>query len=145
VVSLHIGITGSRNGATHEQLIKARLILAGAWRAGNVMHHGRCVGADSQMHAIARSLGYVIEQHPPANRAMEDLNCDVQPGEIMHARLPYADRNRAIVDASSQLIVLPQYPEDDPRSKRSGTWMTARYASRQGTELHIVIPTEWPA
>lgn len=142
-MSIHIGSTGSRFGATPEQFVKARLILVAEWRAGATFHHGRCRGADEQMHHAARSLGYVIEQHPPQNRAMEDITCDVAPGEIIHSRRPYLDRDRDIVDACSQLIVIPQYPEDDARSKRSGTWYTARYARQQGIKIYLIAPAEW--
>lgn len=143
MVSVHIGVTGSRFGATPEQFIKARLILAAEWKVGATVHHGRCFGSDEQMHHAARSLGYTIEQHPPANRAMEDTTCEVEPGEIIHARKPYLDRNRDIVDACSQLIVIPQYPENDDRSKRSGTWYTARYARTAGIKIHLIAPADW--
>lgn len=142
-MTAHIGITGTRNGGTIQQLSRARLILAAEWEAGATLHHGRCVGSDQEVHHIARELEYVIEQHPPQNRAMESLDCEVLPGEILHARLPYMDRNRAIVDAVSQLIVIPEHPEHDPRSARSGSWATYRYALRQGIAVHPLCPDDW--
>lgn len=139
----HIGITGSRVDCPPSAFTRARLVLAAEWRAGAVVHHGRCVGVDAQMHRAARSLGYIIEQHPPQNRAMEDMDCDILPGEIIHDRLPYMDRNQAIVDACSQLIAIPHYPETDPRSARSGTWSTVRRARAKGITIHLIAPAEW--
>lgn len=44
----------------------------------------------------------------------------------------YADRNARIVEESTVIFGLPAYPEDDPRSRRSGTWQTIRMARRAG-------------
>lgn len=40
----------------------------------------------------------------------------------------YRDRNAALVKPATELIAYPQYPEQDGRSRRSGTWQTIRLA-----------------
>lgn len=44
----------------------------------------------------------------------------------------YADRNELLVELGTAVCALPAYPEDDWRSRRSGTWQTARMARRAG-------------
>jgi predicted Rossmann fold nucleotide-binding protein DprA/Smf involved in DNA uptake len=140
-MSAHIGVTGSRFGATPEQLTKARLILAANYETGITLHHGRCRGVDGQIHHEARALGYRIEQHPPQNRAVEDIDCEAEPGEIIHERKPYLVRDQDIVNAVSRLIVIPAEPE--AKAVRSGTWATARMARRAGIPIDLIAPPEW--
>jgi hypothetical protein len=54
----------------------------------------------------------------------------------------YADRNARLVDEGSALVDFPAYPEDDPRSARSGSWQTIRMARRAGklSQWHCVKP-----
>ena len=44
----------------------------------------------------------------------------------------YADRNAELVRRGTAVYGLPAYPEDDPRSRRSGTWQTIRMSRRAG-------------
>jgi hypothetical protein len=50
----------------------------------------------------------------------------------MPAGTTYADRNAVLVKRGTFVCGLPAYPEDDPRSRRSGTWQTIRMARRAG-------------
>ena len=47
----------------------------------------------------------------------------------------YADRNLELVTRGTAVCGFPSYPEDDPRSRRSGTWQTIRMSRRAG-KLH---------
>lgn len=51
----------------------------------------------------------------------------VPMGRTSHDRKP---RNQRVVDESTVVYGLPAYPEEDPRSERSGTWQTIRIARR---------------
>lgn len=44
----------------------------------------------------------------------------------------YEDRNAELVARGTAVFGFPAYPEDDPRSKRSGTWQAIRMARRAG-------------
>lgn len=44
----------------------------------------------------------------------------------------YEQRNQEIVDYSDKIVGIPEYPERDTRSLRSGTWQTIRMARRAG-------------
>lgn len=54
----------------------------------------------------------------------------------------YADRNAALVAEAGAVFAFPSYPENDPRSVRSGTWQTARMARKVGnfSQWHCVRP-----
>jgi len=54
----------------------------------------------------------------------------------------YADRNARLVAEGDTVFAFPAYPEDDPRSLRSGTWQAARMARKAGklSQWHCVKP-----
>jgi hypothetical protein len=54
----------------------------------------------------------------------------------------YRERNTRIVSSSEVLEVFAQYREDDPRSKRSGTWMTKRIARNRHVPSVVHILSE---
>lgn len=97
------------------------------------VHHGDCVGADTDMHRIARANGQRVVGHPPTNPRLRAWNeCD--------DLLPEADyhvRNRAIVDACDVLVATPAEYDEQPRG---GTWGTVRYARSVGREHVVVLP-----
>lgn len=54
----------------------------------------------------------------------------------------YADRNARLVAEGNAVFGFPAYPENDPRSRRSGTWQTIRLAKKAGnfSQWHCVKP-----
>ncbi|MFG1399852.1 hypothetical protein [Roseixanthobacter pseudopolyaromaticivorans] len=124
-----IGFTGTREGMTKVQADKVALHIAQAveW------HHGQCVGADAQTHAIARDLMVPIVLHPPDNAA---LLADCPGAYATRDPRPYLDRNRDIVDETDGLVAAPHGPE----VIKSGTWATIRYARGRGRK----VTTIWP-
>lgn len=50
----------------------------------------------------------------------------------MPAGTTYAGRNAELVKQGTAVCAFPAYPEDDSRSRRSGTWQTARMARSAG-------------
>lgn len=124
------GFTGTDRGMTSHQLSAVGVHL----QVSGELHHGDCVGADAQTHAIARRLGGLwIVGHPPdvdVKRAFCDFDVALPPR-------PYIDRNHDIVDACDFLLATPRgYVEE----LRSGTWATIRYARKIGTALRIIYP-----
>ena len=126
-----IGFSGTRKGMTSRQLDVVTELLRTrrpAW-----LHHGCCLGADEQTHGIARALGIAIEGHPPSDsRLRAFLECD-----RLHKPVAYLRRNRAIVEAVSELIAAPLGVKEE---LRSGTWSTVRLARMKQRLVTIVWP-----
>jgi hypothetical protein len=128
-----LGFTGTRQGMTAIQKSHfLRIILE-----GNIeeFHHGDCIGADEQAHDIVRqylpSCRIVI--HPPSNLSKRAF----LKGDVMLTPLPYMVRNRAIVDATWELIAAPF---SSIEILRSGTWSTVLYARKVEKTIHMVYP-----
>lgn len=147
-ISMRIGITGSRNVPTDKQEFSLGIIMNTLARdqSGPVeLHHGMCVGTDECAHYIGAVIprmsiighpGYgKNKQSPYRMKAGHDFFSLVLPA------LPYAERNRAIVEVSGVILACPEYPEHDPRSLRSGTWQTIRIAKRAHIPVIVIPPS----
>lgn len=126
-----VGFTGTRKGMSQKQkkVVQELLVELGATE----LHHGDCVGADSDAHDIARSLGLVLCGHPPTVvqlRAFKD--CD-----MLSRAKPYLERDRIIVDETELLIATPaEYTRPD--KPRGGTWYTLTYGEKRNKPVIIV-------
>lgn len=132
-----IGITGSRHGATPEQLDRAEILL----HAAHMVHgarllvvHGSCVGVDAQIDAFCARTGVEVVCRPSWLRRWTASVCAVQIAAPAAPRV----RNRAIVRQSNLLIACPQGAE--ALHPRSGTWVTVRMARRHRVPCRIVWP-----
>lgn len=127
-----VGFTGTQRGMTGAQRreVAHLLRLLGA----KVVHHGDCVGADADFHAIARAAKCAIIGHPPSNRIKRAF-CEFD--ETRQAR-GYLERNARIVAAADFVIATPGEMEEQ---LRSGTWSTIRTTRKAGKPLSIVYPT----
>lgn len=97
------------------------------------LRHGDCVGADADMHLIARERGQQVVIHPPLDPKLRAF-CY---GDFVYPPRDYLQRDRDIVDASSILFATPaEYVE----RQRSGTWYSIRYAKSVGKPVVIVWP-----
>ena len=124
-----VGFTGTRKGMKPAQRTRVRMLLT-ALRPSE-FHHGDCIGADEQAHAIAVSLGISVIVHPPDNNKLRAY-CEGQ----VHDPLPYMIRNKAIVDAADIVIATPEGDSKFP----SGTWATIKYARSKRKQLYIIKP-----
>ena len=126
---LRLGFTGTRREPTEVQ-------SDWLWReivSYRELHHGACVGADYVAHQAALSTAIPIIVHPPVNAR---LRMTYDPAATWLSAKPYLDRNRDIVNATDELIALP----DGPERQQSGTWATIRYAKRLGRLVIICYP-----
>lgn len=110
---------------------------------------GACVGGDA---FIGRWLydRYPDAEHVvivPADRSqVDEWWTGVSGRPVTVTEMPpgttYADRNARLVAEGQAVFAFPAYPENDPRSKRSGTWMTVRMGRRAGnfSQWHCVEP-----
>lgn len=126
-----VGFTGTQNGMTALQKVKVKYLLIDL--KATVLHHGDCVGADTDAHSIAKELNIKIHLHPPINPSKRSF-CKADNSE---QEKEYLERNHDIVDCSDVLIAIPKGFQEE---LRSGTWATIRYAKKTGKEVYIILP-----
>lgn len=132
---MNLGFTGTRHPITPVQREWLRNIMLNL--TPDEVHHGACVNADEECHDICLELEIPVKVHPPkGDRLMmprEKWRSDLV--EVLWHKA-YLDRNRDIVDASDELIALP----DGPERPNGGTWYTVRYAVSKGVPVTICYP-----
>lgn len=142
------GFTGTRNIGDPEPLR--------AYFGGGHMHvylskydgfvTGGCNGFDAFIGEFL-ALRHPDKTHVvvvPANRSQVDAWWErFDPGKIIVIEMPdgtdYRARNGEICAQSSEIFYCAEYPENHPSSKRSGTWMTVRIASKAGMTVHGIV------
>lgn len=130
---MNIGFTGTRKGMNSRQIHNLRSWLISHVDEIESFHHGCCVGADTQAHIEAYSLGLNIHFHPPI---IQDYASDLRDfNGVWNTPKGYLERNRDIVYQSDILIA---GPDGSKESLRSGTWYTVRYARKVGKEVIIL-------
>lgn len=138
-----LGFSGTRMGMTAAQeYVVADFIRA---RAGQIseVHHGCCVGADAEFHAlIRRHTSAKIIGHPPISEyqlhikslvdytSMADCDQLYQPAD-------YLVRDDSILAVSEYMLFTPRTRE--PQQRGSGTWYCIRHWGEEPRT--IVYPT----
>jgi hypothetical protein len=132
-----LGMTGSRLGTTLQQRAGFMRLLRELQIKGlNEYHHGLCIGADEQMHALAFEMEVPIVGHPPT-RTDQMMVIHREEFVAMREPLPYLVRNRAIVQETDALVGLPSHTETQ---RGSGTWHTIRWAHKLERPVAIIWP-----
>lgn len=130
-----LGFTGTRHGMANKQREGVAEFLRQHLPA--TVHHGDCLGADSQFHDSALLLLPVpprIESHP----------CNLtkwrayRKADVVHEVKPPKDRNKDIVRLSNELLAAPEGPLAE--HPRSGTWQTIRL----GLSFKKTVTVIWP-
>lgn len=136
-MTLHIGITATREGLTGPQITTIKRELLGYYTIycrDIYLHHGCCIGGDEQITVMAFTLGIKVCAHPPVNRKFfSQLAYDLS--SCKNDDKPFLDRNQDIVNASNVLIGAPK---EKYEVLRSGTWSTIRKA-RDGKDIQTVV------
>jgi hypothetical protein len=125
------GFTGTRRGMTDAQKEGVRGLLAGL--RPSECHHGDCLGADAEFHALAAAAGALLVIHPPT----DDSQRTFRRGGRLRLPKDHLARNRQLADDSEALIATPRGFKEE---LRSGTWACIRYACKVGPPIHIVRP-----
>jgi hypothetical protein len=127
-----LGFSGTRKGMTNRQKDSLRQMLVEL--QPEEFHHGDCIGADSQAHAIVRANTKArIIIHPP-NEDRYRAFCD---GDKTRAAKEYISRNHDIVEECDMIVAAPEKWRDE---LRSGTWATVRYARAKNVTVAILEP-----
>ncbi len=124
-----IGFTGTQKGMNKSQAAQVRTILFDI--GPSEVHHGGCVGADSEFHAIALELNLWIVLHPPIIKDRQGIH----EAHIVKPRRSYLERNKDIVDDCDMIIACPVQRYE---IRRSGTWSTVRYARSLGIPCTVI-------
>lgn len=126
------GMTGTRKGATEEQLSKFTKLL----KKYEVveLHHGDAIGADEQCHKIAAKLGLRTMVHPPI---LDRYRAFCKLATKVFKKKEYLVRNRDIVNSSK---IMFGFPSGTKEELRSGTWACIRYALKIKHRLIIIFP-----
>jgi hypothetical protein len=130
-MNVHIGFTGTRDGMTTYQRHCLEVVLW-AHKHAESFHHGDCVGADAQAHALAREVHIPCHVHPPLVSRYRAWCV----GGVRYPPCAYRARNQAIVQACTLLIAAPKTLEE---TAHSGTWMTIRFARHCGKAV-VILP-----
>ena len=136
---IDIGITGTRKGLNQLQIDAITEKFSGAANSNlhevYHLHHGDCIGADTNIVNIAKSIGgFYIVSHPPTNKIYRAFN----ESDRVWKEKPYLSRNGDIVDVCDILLVFPF--ENEPQS-RGGTWYTYRNALKKNKPIIIYYPS----
>lgn len=134
--AFHIGFTGTRHGMTPAQIERVcgvvdYLYSTRGWLIG---HHGDCVGADAEFHALMHVRAHRLAIHPGPIGAMS-AGC---VGDERHEPKSHLRRNADIVAAVSFMIAAP--PTEEPQD-RGGTWWTIKHAHKKRQPMVIVLPS----
>ena len=125
-----LGFTGTREGMTLAQIVTVDMLTMTNF---HTVHHGDCLGADADMHLIARSNQQWIIGHPPSDPKLRAY-CEF---DEMLPEKAYLTRNRDIVNSCSVLLACPKESEEQPKG---GTWYTVGYARTKKKPIIIVWP-----
>lgn len=130
-----VGFTGTQHGMTDRQKDAVKMLLEEM--KPTELHHGDCIGADSEVHDIAVALGIYVVIHPPTVETKRAFKSIPEGRGMKRYAKPYRDRNFDIVRECQVLIACPkEYME----TNRSGTWMTIRLGRRMGMRIIRVSP-----
>ena len=133
---IEIGFTGTQDGISEERLNDIGKIIADyhadyerVW-----LHHGACLGADTQVHSKYFNKVHAVIVHPPVIQDKQGVwpIGGLEPNTYWRTPYDYLVRNRHIVRECDVLIAAPATPNE---VLRSGTWATIRYARKIGREI----------
>lgn len=140
---MNVGFTGSRSGATDQQLdaIVAWFLSHTPERETVFFHQGCCVGSDAQATKRLQWLRLIgkrslfITGYPCNLKDFVDLEC-CDCCDVLYEPDEPLKRNKRIVDSCDVILATPEGSE----KMRSGTWSTIRHAITTKKPVVIFLP-----
>ena len=134
-----IGVTGTRQGMTREQREWFEARLQTDPKPGRLVH-GAAKGVDTQCHHLV-AVYHIPRTIWPSNHSESLVDeydeAMVILGDWTHEKKPPLERNKDIVDGSTEMVA---FPANQFEELRSGTWACVRYARKVHKPLTIVWP-----
>lgn len=131
-----VGFTGTRRGMTQVQRARLAVILDNPRAGITAFHHGDCIGADAEAHALIGDHSSILRVIHPCTLAAMRAHCAGENVETRPPRRPL-DRNHDIVRECAWLIACPR---ESSEVRRSGTWATIRFARKLQRRTTIIYP-----
>jgi hypothetical protein len=130
---MEIGVTGSRHGLSERQLAWARAFLTTNKHSIAAVHHGDCVGADSEFHDLVREIvpTAVLHVHPPTNPLFR-----ARKRGLVYPCLHYHTRNTRIIQLCTHLLAFPA------AGRSTGTRWTIHAAQSMNRRTTVVRAQE---
>jgi hypothetical protein len=123
---LHVGVTGSRKGASRTQMQTLGYLVSMLPIERLCLHHGDCFGFDQEAWEFFCNLNIpMVVAHPPRAYGFRAF-CPPRTGypDIILPEKEYKIRDIEIVVSSRVLFAAPELPMN--QAPRSGTWYTVR-------------------
>lgn len=133
---LRVGFSGSREGMSPLQLavVVEHMVLWAGMDRRIELHHGDCLGADAQIHAMALARDWPVIIHPPLDSRYRAF---CEGAQEIRKPASFLDRNHNIVNETAKLVAGPNGFVEE---LRSGTWATVRYARSRNKSVLVVYP-----
>jgi len=133
-----LGFTGTRQGMTDIQREQFIWLLKTKFKEPFEFVNGGCYGADEDSYVIVmvKTTNHITIHPSNIQGTQFDWEPGVRVGRVaVLDQKPPLERNWHIA-GSDALAATPA----GQQVKRSGTWATIRYASRQGRPIYIIYP-----
>lgn len=136
-----VAVTGTRNAGADAEALKTHYVdyffdnnVGVLFDRRALLVHGACEGTDIRAAMAAKRHGMRVRAVVPTDRSHVDPRWSEYADEaiIMGPETTYHDRDLMVVETANLLIAWPKWHENDPQSKRSGTWLTVRLADKMG-------------
>lgn len=133
-----LGFTGTSRGMTDRQRATVKYLFNELHLS--VLHHGCCIKADAEAHALGRELNAWIVGHPPIDKT-KMAAIPIWQFDDMRPPYSYLTRDRHIVrDGRDGLVAAPKDFIDKAGQRGEGTWTTIGYARKAKRRIWIVFP-----
>jgi len=140
---MRIGVTAARalNERGEQNITAALADVAGT---AEMVITGGAIGGDAFAARCAHGLRLWVRTIFPLSVKEVDPDWRLYADEA-EGPYEYRERNERIVDQCSVLYAFPAFPEDHPRSRRSGTWLTIRMARKAGKPVKLWVQDPGPS